>query len=269
MKYAISNIALTAYDHADELARLPELGLEGLEVAPSRVWRDTWKGLTASEVTAYRKQVEDAGLKVVGLHSMLFDHPELGLFRDRETRSRTIDFMAHLSTVCRDLGGRTLIYGKGRQRGQVPLKEATEEAVSFLQELFIRIEGHGTCFCFEPLGTRHTDFINSADESLEIVQLLNHPSLEVQLDAKALIDNNEAEAATFKAVAEHLIHFHANETDLGVLGTSGNVDHQFMGRMLLDIGYDGYVSIEQRMLNQNDPLADVSASVAVLRQSYK
>lgn len=269
MKFAVSNIALSPYDHIKEINQLAAMGLEGLEVAPSRVWKDTFEGLAAAQVSAYGKKIKDAGLKVVGLHSLLFDHPELGLFRDQETRGSTMDFMVHLSGVCRDLGGRTLIYGGGRHRNELPLKEATEEAVSFFQELLPRIEGHGTCFCFEPLGPRHSDFINSALESLDIVKTLNHPALQVQLDAKALIDNNEAEAATFQAVAGHLTHFHANEPDLGVLDASGPVDHKSMGRMLRQIGYEGFVSIEQRMLNAADPLADVAKSAAVLKECYQ
>ncbi len=50
VRFAVSNIALPAYDHATELGSLAELGLAGIEVAPSRVWQDTWKGLTAVDV---------------------------------------------------------------------------------------------------------------------------------------------------------------------------------------------------------------------------
>ena len=56
-------------------------------------------------VRAYRRDVEAAGLRVVGLHSLFYDHPELGLFRDAERRDRSLDFLVHLSAVCRDLGG--------------------------------------------------------------------------------------------------------------------------------------------------------------------
>lgn len=269
MKFAVSNIALSAFDHAAELERLPALGLSGLEVAPSRVWKDTWPGPAPAQVAAYRRQAEAAGLDVIGLHSIFYDHPELGLFRDRETRSRTMEFMEHLSAVCRDLGGRTIIYGGGRRRNGTPLDEAFKEAAGFLAELCRRIEDHGTCYCFEPLGPQDADFINSALESLDIVRAVNHPALQIQLDAKALVDNNEAEPDVFRATAEHLVHFHANEPGLGVLGASGAVDHAAMGRMLNDVGYNGFVSIEQRLLNAADPLADVARSAAVLRECYR
>ncbi|NQU59078.1 MAG: sugar phosphate isomerase/epimerase, partial [Rhodospirillales bacterium] len=130
------------------------------------------------------------------------------------------------------------------------------------------VEGHGTCFCFEPLGPDDTDFINSARESLAIVNKINHPALRVQLDAKALIENGEANMKTFEAVKPMLVHYHANEPGLGVLGTSGKVDHDALGGFLRAIGYDGYVSIEQRLLDDTDPLTNVKASVGVLRTCY-
>ena len=161
MKLASSNIALPAYDHVHELGGLREMGLEGVEVAPSRVWRDTWHGLTTRHVETYRKEVEAAGLEVVGLHSLFFDHPELGLFCSEEFSSQTLAFMVHLSAVCRDLGGKTLIYGGGRKRGDIPEDEAYKRTIDFCLTLCESIEDHGTCFCFEKeeplLGSLDTD----------------------------------------------------------------------------------------------------------------
>lgn len=267
-KFAVSNIALSAYDHQTELQQLAQLGLEGLEVAPSRAWRNTWQGLTAADVEAYRKQVEGAGLKVIGLHSLFFDQPELGLFKDTATRAKTMEFLVHLSALCRDLGGRTMIYGGGRKRGDVTALAAKTEAIDFCGEFCRRIEDHGTCLCFEPLGPNDSDFINSGYQALEIVDAVNHPALRSQLDAKALVENDEATVDVFRATAATLVHFHANEPGLNVLGNSGQIDHTSLGNNLRDIGYDSFVSIEQRMLNAENPLADIERSVAVLMECY-
>ncbi len=269
MKFSVSNIALQAFEHTDDFGRLREFGLEAIEVAPSRVWRDTWRGLTTVEVADYRRSVEGAGLGVVGLHSLFYDHPELGLFKEPAERAESLDFLEHLSGVCRDLGGKTLIYGGGRRRGDIPEDEARAEAVDFFGELTKRVENHGTCFCFEPLGPKDTDFINSALESLAIVEEVGSPALAVQLDAKALVENGEATPELFREVADHLVHFHANEPGLGVLGSTGEVDHLALGGMLREIGYDGFVSIEQKMSNGDDPLADVGRGATVLKEAYR
>ena len=269
MKLSVSNIALSAYDHVSELQQLPELGLQGIEVAPSRAWRDTWHDLTNQDVSAYRRDVEQAGLTIVGLHSLIFDHPELGLFKGEEAQNDTLEFFTHLSAVCRDLGGRTLIWGGGRHRGELSEESAFEEAVLFMSELVSRIEDHGTCFCFEPLGPTDSDFINSVHDSIRIVKAVDHPALRVQLDAKALVENDEVRQDIFEAAMPYLVHFHANEPGLGVLGSTGEVPHQTLGDHLRTIGYNGYASIEQRMLNATNPLVDVEKSADVLMECYR
>lgn len=268
MKVAASNIALSAYDHAEQLCRMPEFGIEGLEVAPSRVWRDTWKGLSSTEVETYRMKVENAGLKVIGLHSLFYDHPDLGLFRDAELRARSLDFMEHLSALCRDLGGRTLIYGGGRWQREMSLDDAYAEAADFIGELCRRIESHGTCYCFEPLGTSDTDFIHLISDSIRIVEAVSSPALRVQIDAKALVENDEADISSFRQASPYLVHYHANEPGLEIIGSSGKVDHRKLGDCLKDIGYDGYISIEQRQLNEDDPVADIARSADHLRKCY-
>jgi sugar phosphate isomerase/epimerase len=268
VKFALSNIALPSFDHTSDLDGVADLGFDAIEVAPSRVWRDTWHGLTTLEVSDYRRRIESAGLGVVGLHSLFYDHPKLGLFKEPASRAETLDFLEHLSKVCRDLGGRTLIYGGGRRRGELAPDAAQTEAVNFFSELTARVESHGTCFCFEPLGPDDSDFINSALESLTIVRDVASPALRVQLDAKALVENGEATPELFREVADHLVHFHANEPGLGVLGSTGQVDHAALGAMLREIGYEGYVSVEQKMANGVDPLAAIGKSAAILKECY-
>jgi sugar phosphate isomerase/epimerase len=268
-RLAVSNIGLPPFDHLELLPRLAALGVSGLEVAPSRIWADTWRGLAAAQVGGYRRAVEAAGLEVVGLHSLFFDHPGLGLFKGRETLQATIDFMRHLSALCRDLGGRTLIYGGGRKRDSMDPDAAMAECREFLDQVLPTFEAHGTKLCFEPLGPRDTDFLNTAAENLALFEELGHPGLGLQLDAKALVDNDEVDPATFEAVKGRLDHFHANDPGLVALGSTGQVDHARFGQALRAIGYDGWVSSEQRMLPDLDPMAVIAQSVATLHHCYR
>ncbi|KIL97739.1 putative D-tagatose 3-epimerase [Paramagnetospirillum magnetotacticum MS-1] len=265
MKFAVSNIALPAFDHLSAFPVLRGYGFTGLEVAPSRVWHGSWD---AAGVAAYRRAAESAGLAVVGLHSLFFDRPELGLFKPAETRLATLDFMTGLSALCRDLGGRTLIYGGGRRRGEMPVAQAMDETRRFLSELLPRMEAHGTMLCFEPLGPKDSDFLNSAAECRALADEFAHPALGLQLDAKALVENGETGEETFRAVKGRLAHFHANDPGLVVPGSTGIVDHAVLGARLRAIGYDGWVSSEQRMLSEAGALADAEAGGRTLLRCY-
>lgn len=268
MKISISNIALPSFQQSKYLGYLADLGVAGLEVAPSKVWSDTWEGLSFRKVEAFRREVNSYGLQIIGLHSLFFDHPDLGLFKGAEVNAKTRDFLTHLSSVCRDLGGHTLIYGGGRARGLINEEEAYRQAVDFLGSLAVELESKKLCICLEPLGPNDTDFVNSAIESLRIVRAIDSPGVRVQLDAKALIENREATLETFKAVSEELVHFHANEPGLITLGASGQIDHLALGLMLNQIGYSGFVSIEQKLQNVKSPMPDIEKSIQVLKSSY-
>ena len=268
MKHAISNIALPAYRHESELSRLKDIGVDGLEVAPSRVWQDTWLRLSIGEVSAYRRQVDAAGLEIVGLHSLLFDHRELELFGEPSARRDLLEFFVHLSAVCRDLGGRTLIWGGGRRRGNVSGPDAERRTIDFFNALADRIESHGTCYCIEPLGPADTDFVHSVLDSKRIVDAVNRPALKIQIDAKALVANNEMTLKPFVSAGADLVHYHANEPGFDSLGASGTVDHVSAGEYLRAVGYDGYVSIEQKLIESDHPLDPIRKSVAVLKEAY-
>lgn len=244
------------------------MGFTGLEVAPSRQWNETWRGLTISDVTSYRREIEAAGLSCAGLHSLFYDHPHLGLFRDPESRKESLEFLVHLSGVCRDLGGRTLIWGGGRNRGDVPLVNAVTESINFLGEYVTRTEDHGTCLCFEPLGPNDSDFINSVHDSIHIAETVNHPAVRVQVDAKALMQNNEMNAETLDAARPLLVHAHTNEPDLGILGASGQIDHHTFGELLRSSEYNGYVSLEQKQVDPTDPLGPLLKSATLMQEAY-
>lgn len=268
MKFSVSNIALPSYSHFDELVQLGTMGLQGIEVAPSRVWKKTWKGLSAKMVTQYRADVERAGLRIIGLHSLFYDQPNLGLFCSEEYMPETLDFMVHLSSVCRDLGGKQLIYGGGRNRGNISKYEAFQRTIDFCATLCNRIQTHGTSYCFEPLSPRKSDFINTVEESVTIVETLNNRAFQVQIDAEALAENNEISEKTFLIAQPYLIHVHANEPNFGILGSSGLIDHKAIGGYLRGINYNGFVSIEQKMFNQTDPVSGIATSISFLKENY-
>jgi len=268
VKHAISNIALTPRSHLDELPVLAEMGFTGLEVAPSRIWEDSWHGARAKSVDAYRLAAKSAGLEIVGLHSLLFDQPGLNLFADAKGRRDMLDFFVHLSGICRDLGGRTLIWGGGRRRGDISEDRARAITEDFFAELSDRTENDGTIFCLEPLAREDTDFLHSILETQEITQVVGRAQLKVQADTKALAANGEINPMTFRKVAKELVHVHANEPGFERLGDSGMVDHAAVGQFLNEIDYSGYVSVEQKMIDSSDIFGPIGHSMALLRECY-
>ena len=234
MKLAITNIALPAFDHLGDFPALRDEGFSGLEVALSRIWSEDWNTPSVAEVEAYRRAANAADLDIVGLHSLFWQREELTMFGDTATVEDTKRFLVSLSAICRDLGGRTLIYGSrtARTRGETSINDANVRAADFFTDLCRRVEEHGTCFCIEPLETAVADYVHSVLESAEVVRMV------------------------------------ANEMDLGPVRESSEVEHAALGACLRNIGYDGYVSIEQVNREPKNWQAEVAHAANIVSTAY-
>jgi sugar phosphate isomerase/epimerase len=247
MPLAFSNLALPAFDHLTLLPELRSLGVEGIEVAPDHTWPRPYfgQGFSVGQVGAYRLAAQSAGLKIVGLHALLGGRPELGIFEDADTRHHTIEHLVHLSQVCRDLGGRSLILDS-RWARNLETREAWLQCRAFLERLLPRIEEHGTVLCFAPLAPSEGDFCRLARECLMLVNALDHCSFGLHMGTAAMAANNETGHQHFAARRGRLEHMHIDEPGLVALGASGAVDHADMRRHLSAISYDGWLSVVQR-----------------------
>jgi len=270
MKYAISNIAWPQEKTDVVLGMLYETGISGIEIAPSRVWKDTEK-LSFFEINKFRQLVEKHQLRIIGLHSLLYDHPELGLFKGKNIEDKTIEFLEHLMNICCDLGGKFLIFGspKARERGNLPIEEAMKIASEFFKKIAEKAQHHNVFFCIEHLGPDETDFIDSARVSLELIRRVNHPYFRGHLDAKSLHSSGEICFETFRDFADIIQHFHINEPGLNPIAVSSVVNHQLLAQYLKEIKYDNYVSIEQKTIETSDPIGIVKKSIEVMKTWYR
>jgi sugar phosphate isomerase/epimerase len=266
-KFALSNNALPAYDHGELLPQVRSLGFTGLEVAPGRVWADVERDATPAAVEAYRRSVEDAGLQVVGLHALLEDQPQLGVLRDGDAAQRSADYLVHLSEICRDLGGQTLILGAGRELNGVAPDQAWHQCLAFLEDLIPRIEDHGTQLCFAPLEATPESFCPTARECRIMAVAVDHTAFGLQLNTAALLANNEANHATFSAIYGHLDHFTISEAGRVSLGLSGRIDHAAMRRHLAAGNFPGWISVHQDATP--DPLTGIATSAQVIDEIYR
>jgi sugar phosphate isomerase/epimerase len=259
VKLAVSTLALPAEGRSFWLPRLAALGFAGVEIAPFR----TFGG---AEADGFRRAAERAGLSVVGLHGLLREQPDLGLFRGGEARCRAEDRVVLLSQVCRDLGGRTLVLGGERRRGDLDERAAWEELLRFLDAVLRRIEAHGTVLCVDPLGPAEADFCRRAADCRMLVNYVDHPALGLQLSSAAIVENGDRGHAPFAAVRGRLDLFHADEPGLAALGTSGRIDHADFRRHLAAISYRDWVCLHQRAAA--DPAGELERSARALRAHY-
>ncbi len=247
MKFGICNEIFDAWKDVDRAIHyVRELGYDGLEVAPFTLAPDV-EDISAPMRREVAKSAESAGLEILGIHWVLvgpdgvyLNHPE------RSVRERTAQYLADLAHFCADIGGTRMIFGSPKQRKVYP-GLTYDQAFDFAVETFERalpvLEDRGVTLCMEPLSTRETDFCTSAEETVRLIDRIDHPNFRLLLDTKAMTDEPEGRPATIRRYAKYMAHYHANDENLNGPGW-GEVDFGPIFEALTDVGYDEYVSVE-------------------------
>jgi sugar phosphate isomerase/epimerase len=267
VRIAASNLAWDAAAD-DGVARiLEEAGVEGVELAPSKVWPDP-DAATEDEAAAVRRSWAGRGFPVVALQSLLFTHPDLRLFGPADGRAELAAVLRKVIDLASWLGAHALVFGspKNRARGDLPEAQATEIAAEFFRAAGTYAADRGTCLCIEPNPPEYgCDFVTNAAEGRSLVAAAGSPGFGLHLDAggMSLAADGPDEAAASVPV---LRHFHASEPGLKPVDEARGAEHRAVAEALTAAGYEGWVSLE--MLPPDGGLPALARSVSATRSFY-
>ena len=246
MRYAICNETFEGWDHPRVCRFVADLGYTGLELAPftlaSRI-----TDVTPERRRELRRQAEDCGVSILGLHWLLAKTEGMQLTSPEEAvRKRTAEYLAELARCCRDLGGDILVFGSPAQR-RVPSGATQAQAVDYAVDTFTRalpaIVEANVKLCLEPLAPPDADFINTCAEGAALLDRINHPSFILHLDVRAMSAEETPIPELIHRHARRTGHFHANDPNKRGPGF-GKVDFVPIFRALRETKYQGWVSVE-------------------------
>jgi D-psicose/D-tagatose/L-ribulose 3-epimerase len=249
MKIAICNELFEGWNIAQVFDYAAQLGFDGVELAPFTL------GETASDISAaQRKQIREAaahaGVEIAGLHWLLvkpaglyINHPDAGI------RQKTQTYLKELIDLCADLGGRVLVHGSPQQRniknGWDP-GETWRHARETFEACAEAAEACDVFYCLEALTTADTNFINTIDEALLMVNEIDQPNFQIMLDCRSIY---AAAGSALPAVLEtalktgKLRHVHVNDPN-GRGPGFGSLQFAPLLKILHDADYAGYISVE-------------------------
>ena len=246
MKYAICNETFGDWPLDRALAYAREVGYTGWEVAPFMLTDDI-RSFRSGDRDAYRKQVEDAGFEITGLHWLLAKTEGLHLTTmDDDVRKRTSDYISELARLCHDLGGKVMVLGSPQQRN-VPngqsMKLAMQNAADVIRTAVPVLEELDVQIALEPLGHEEGNFLLTAAKARELQEMIESEQVKLHLDVKAMSDEGSPVQQIIRENADAMIHFHANDPNRQGPGM-GEVDFVPIFQALQDIGYADWVSVE-------------------------
>jgi len=245
MKFAICNETFWDGDFAATCEAAARHGFTGLEIAPFTL--DGIADMTAADARRVGETVRARALEPVGLHWLLAKTTGYHLTDpDPEVARRTFDYARHLANVCGEMGGKVMVWGSPAQRTLAPTWDraaADERFVSFFQRLSPHLANAGVTVAFEFLGARETNFINTAAETIPLLEKIDSPNVRLHLDVKAMAADSRPIPEIVRDSLPWTAHFHANDPNL--LGPGmGAVDFPPIARELIQGGYTGWVSVE-------------------------
>lgn len=246
MKFAICQELFENWAWDDQCRAIHDIGYTGLEVAPFALAAHP-RELTAADRTRIRATAEGHGLEILGLHWLLAKTTGMHVTADDPAQRRAAaEHLIALTDLCADLGGTILVFGSPAQRS---LREGLtrEEGMSRAEEVFRacapRLAERGVTLCLEPLTKKETNFLNTCQETVELIWRINSPSIALHQDVKAMLGEGAPLPALIHEFAPYTKHFHVNDSNL--LGPGmGETDYHPILRALQETKYDGWVSVE-------------------------
>ncbi len=250
MRMAICNEMFVdrSLDRAFATAR--ECGYTGIEIAPFTLSDDEphhVSGIGNARRSEVRRAAQQAGLDVIGLHWLLAKTQGLHLTSpDSEVRRRTADYVCQLARLCRDLGGRIMVFGSPAQRNLadgITHEAGMAFAADVLCSAMPTCEQQDVVIAVEPLGPAEGNFLLTAESGIELVKRVDSPHCRLHLDCKAMSTESRTVAEVIRGSRDWMVHFHANDPNL--LGPGmGDLDFHPIFEALRDIDYRGWISVE-------------------------
>jgi D-psicose/D-tagatose/L-ribulose 3-epimerase len=131
--------------------------------------------------------------------------------------------------------------------------ESLREAADYAGERGVRL-------ALEPLNRFETDFINTVDQGLDLVDRMERPNVGLLLDTFHMNVEEKDLGAAIRQAGSHFFHFHTCENDRGTPGT-GHVEWTSVKDALKDAGYAGPAVIEAF----NSDIKEIARAVALWR----
>lgn len=247
MKFALCNEMFEGRPMADICPIARRLGYDGIEIAPFTLSKSA-KDISAELRKETRRIIADNGLETVGLHWLFAGPSGLHLTtNDQKTWDATRDYLSCLLDLCSDLDGKVLVLGSPKQRSLSPgqtFEQAWNRATDLLESVLDKAGDMDLAICIEPLSPVETDFINTVEQGMKMVRQINHPSLKIHLDVKAMCSEPTPVPDIIRSVgAGDVGHFHVNDANLYGPGM-GDVDYGPIAEAIRDIGWDKWLSVE-------------------------
>lgn len=258
MKLSISNIAWEQHDDREILKLLKSHQVDGIEVAPSKIW-PAWEGISYKSARDYKDFLTDYGFEIPAMQALLFGKNELQVF-DPMTHKAFFEHIRLLTEVAVGLESQVLVFGspKNRRRFQLNTEEARKKAVDFFYQVGEICKTSGCVMGIEHNPIEYgCDFLTNIADVVTFVQHLEHENVKVHIDSAGIHMCGGDELGILQKI-DDFAHFHLSAPMLEALHTDAPYLADYL-TILENKLYTGWISIE--MKQQDDTYSTIDRTL--------
>lgn len=241
MKLSISNIAWDANDDDEMYKYLQECKIEGIEIAPTRIFPDS-----PYERLKEAKEYSDFlwnkyNLKISSMQSIWYG--KLGNIFNKEEATELLDYSKKAINFAGVIDCKNLVFGCPKNRNI--LEGCYDfEVATFFKKIGEYALNSNTTFALEPNPTIYnTNFLNTTSETLKFIDLIESEGIKLNLDIGTMIQNNE-DINKIREYVKYVNHIHISEPYLEKIVK--RQEHKIIADILKKAEYKNYVSIEMK-----------------------
>lgn len=230
----------------ENLQILSELKFDGIEI-PASLQINPMQ--TSKEDRMKMKElVNSHGLKIVAAN-VIYPRGFLHTSEDEKIRRKSVEYTWKLAEAASEVEIPILVWGSGHARNipqNLTREKGYEYNLSVLKEAAKAGSEFGVIFAIEPLSRNETNFINTIEEALDISEKVNSDSIKILADIRHMIREELDVEESFNRAKDKIVHIHLADNNGKVPGR-GIIDFSKILRIINNINYNGYLSIEARL----------------------
>lgn len=267
---AISNIAWEVNEDTEVINLLKQYQINKIDIAPSKYFSD-FNSVSEKDILHLKDYWNNNGFELIGMQALLFGTQGLNIFASDEIQTQMLN---HLNNVCRIgrlLGANKLVFGSPKNRDITGLSNEKVRSMSkvFFNRLGDIADNNQCIVCLEPNPICYgANFMTNSLETLDIVKMVEHPAIKMQLDLGAITINQEDIEQVLKSSFSYVGHIHISEPELDIIGSS-QINHREYAKAISAYIPDQILTIEMRSGNTQSNLKRIEQALKYVAENYQ
>jgi len=273
MKLGTATSVLYLYAIEDAIPIISKIGFDGVDIWGGRphVYR---QDLSVAELKDLRQIIEDHGLIVSSFMPAFYRYPHSLSNPNPKIREDSIEYMRQCIDNAAVLGAKIVlvvpdlsIYGQTREETLKRMIDSIGVVAQYASRYDLKLG-------VEILYYDETDYLNSADDALDIIDQVGSENIGVVLDTGTLNLSKESPEDILARLGDLMLQIHVNDNNGGkaqqnLIPGEGTYDFKGLMQILKKYDYRGFLSAELSKEYAADPEPALKTTADRLREWMK